>query len=35
MVPPIFDDVAEVVPIAVIFPRVAVLGDAPMRIILD
>jgi hypothetical protein len=32
--PPIFDDVAEVVPITVVFLRVAVLGDVPMRIIL-
>jgi hypothetical protein len=31
---PIFDDIAEVVPITVVFPRIAVLGDAPTRIIL-
>jgi hypothetical protein len=32
--PSIFDDVTGVISIAVIFLRVAVLGDAPARIIL-
>jgi hypothetical protein len=33
--PPIFDDVAEVVPIVAIFPCIAVLGDASTCIILS
>jgi hypothetical protein len=32
--PPIFDDVAEVIPIMAIFLRGAVLSDAPSRIML-
>jgi hypothetical protein len=31
----IFYDVAEVIPIMTIFPRIAVLCDAPARIVLD
>jgi hypothetical protein len=32
--PPIFYDVAEVIPITVIFPRIAILCDAAARIVL-
>jgi hypothetical protein len=35
MRPLIFDNVAEVIPVAVVFLHVAVLCDAPMRIILS
>jgi hypothetical protein len=34
-VPLIFDDVEEVIPITVVFPHIAVLGDASARIILS
>jgi hypothetical protein len=34
-VPSVFNDVAEIIPIMVIFPHTAVLHDAPERIILS
>jgi hypothetical protein len=32
---PIFNDVAEVILITAIFPRIAVLCDTPVRIVLE
>jgi hypothetical protein len=33
--PPVFNDVVEIIPITTVFPRNAILGDAPSCIMLE